>query len=111
MSTGGQVPAIGPLASVPDGEYTLGFRAHHLTLEPTGTHEIALPATVSVSEITGSESYVHLDAGDHRFVALVPGVRRLEPKSPATAYIDPRRLFLFDADGRLAAADPAQKAA
>ncbi|MCC2654089.1 MAG: transporter ATP-binding protein [Microvirga sp.] len=111
LSTGGQVPTIGPLASVPDGEYTLGFRAHHLTLEPTGTHEIAIPATVSVSEITGSESYVHLDAGDHRFVALVPGVRRLEPKSPATAYIDPRRLFLFDADGRLAAADSAQKAA
>jgi glycerol transport system ATP-binding protein len=111
LSTGGQVLAIGPLASAPDGEYTLGFRAHHLTLEPTGTHEITIPATVSVAEITGSESYVHLDAGDHRFVALVPGVRRLEPKSPVTAYLDPRRLFLFDADGRLAAADPAQKAA
>jgi len=111
LSTGGQVPVIGPLASVPDGEYTVGFRAHHLTLEPTGTHEITIPSTVSVAEITGSESYVHLDASDHRFVALVPGVRRLEPKSPVTAYLDPRRLFLFDADGRLAAADPAQKAA
>jgi glycerol transport system ATP-binding protein len=111
LSTGGQAPAVGPLASVPDGEYTVGFRAHHLSLEPTGTHEITIPATVSVAEITGSESYVHLDAGDHRFVALVPGVRRLEPRSPITAYLDPRRLFLFDADGRLAAADPAQKAA
>ncbi|MBB3017981.1 glycerol transport system ATP-binding protein [Microvirga lupini] len=111
LSTGGQIPATGPLASVPDGEYTVGFRAHHLSLDPTGAHEITIPATVSVAEITGSESYVHLDADDHRFVALVPGVRRLEPKSPVTAYLDPRRLFLFDADGRLAAADPAQKAA
>jgi glycerol transport system ATP-binding protein len=66
---------------------------------------------VSVAEITGSESYVHLDAGDHRFVALVPGVRRLEPKTPVTAYLNQRRLFLFDAEGRLAAIDPAQKAA
>ena len=111
LSTGAEIRTTGPLAAVPNGEYTIGFRAHHLTFEPTGTDEIAIPAIVSVSEITGSESYVHLDARDHRFVALVPGVRRLEPKSTVVAYIDPRHLFLFDAAGHLAAADPAQKAA
>jgi glycerol transport system ATP-binding protein len=111
LSTGGQIPAKGPLAAVPDGDYTVGFRAHHLTFETGGSDEIAISSTVSVAEITGSESYVHLDAGDHRFVALVPGVRRLEPKTPVTAYLNQRRLFLFDAEGRLAAIDPAQKAA
>jgi glycerol transport system ATP-binding protein len=111
LSTGGRIGVTGPLAAVPDGEYTVGFRAHHLNLEPTGGDEIAVPAIVSVAEITGSESYIHLDASDHRLVALVPGVRRLEPKSAVTAYIDTRHLFLFDAAGRLAAADPAQKAA
>lgn len=111
LSTGGEIPAAGLLATVPDGDYTVGFRAHHLNLEPAGTDEIAIPAVVSVSEITGSESYVHLDASEHRLVALVPGVRRLEPKSAITAYISPRHLFLFDAAGRLAATDPAQKAA
>jgi len=111
LRTGGQTRATGVHASVPDGGYTVGFRAHHLTLEPAGSDEIAIPAVVSVAEITGSESYVHLDASEHRLVALVPGVRRLEPKSQVTAYLDPRNLFLFDAEGRLAAADPAQKAA
>ncbi len=111
LSTGGEIRSAGPLATVPDGDYTIGFRAHHLNLEPEGGDEIVIPATVSVAEITGSESYVHLDASEHRLVALVPGVRRLEPKSPVTAYLDPRHLFLFDADGRLAAADPTQKAA
>jgi len=111
LSTGGQARAIETLAAVPDGDYTVGFRAHHLSLEPSGSDEIALPATVSVAEITGSESYVHLDAGEHRFVSLVPGVRRLEPGIPITAYLDPRHLFLFDRDGRLAAASSAQKAA
>jgi glycerol transport system ATP-binding protein len=106
----GEIRATGPLGAVPDGDYTVGFRAHHLKLEPAGTEEIAIPAIVSVSEITGSESYVHLDASEHRLIALVPGVRRLEPKSAVTAYIDPRHLFLFDDAGRLAA-DPAQKAA
>ncbi len=111
LRAGDSIPATGALASAPDGEYTVGFRAHHLSLEPTGSDEIALPATVSVAEITGSESYVHMDSGDHRFVALVPGVRRLEPKAPVTAYIDPRHLFLFDAAGRLTGAGAAQKAA
>lgn len=111
LSTGGETGAGGVFAAVPDGEYTVGFRAHHLALEPAGGDAIAIPATVSVAEITGSESFVHLDAGEHRFVALVPGVKRLEPGSPVTASLDPRHVFLFDGAGRLAAADRARKAA
>jgi glycerol transport system ATP-binding protein len=96
---------------VPDGAYTVGFRAHHLGLEASGAPDaIHLPATVSVAEITGSESYVHLDVGAQRFVALVPGVKRLEPGSAVTAWLDPRHLFLFDGTGRLAAADLARAA-
>jgi glycerol transport system ATP-binding protein len=111
LSTGGQARAIETLASVPDGDFTVGFRAHHLSLEPSGGNEIVIPATVSVAEITGSESYVHLNAGEHRFVSLMPGIRRWEPGSAVTAYLNPRHLFLFDATGRLAAASTAQKAA
>jgi len=111
LSTGGEIPAVGAFVAVADGTYTVGFRAHHLGLDGTGTADaIALPATVSVAEITGSESFVHLDAGEHRFVALVPGVRRLEPGSAVTACLDPRHLFLFDETGRLAAADLAKAA-
>ncbi len=111
LSTGGQVRAIEALANVPDGEYTVGFRAHHLSLEPSGTEEIAIPAQVSVAEITGSESFVHLDAGDHRFVSLMPGVRRWEPGASVTAYVNPRHLFVFDRTGHLVATSVAQKAA
>jgi glycerol transport system ATP-binding protein len=109
LSAGGQGRATGVFAAVPDGDYTVGFRAHHLGLDPVADG-IAIPATVSVAEITGSESFIHMDAGEHRFVALVPGVKRLEPGSQVTAYLDPRHLFLFDAHGRLAAADLARAA-
>jgi glycerol transport system ATP-binding protein len=102
LSTGGEMRATGALAAVPDGDYTVGFRAHHLTFEASGENEIAIASTVSVAEITGSESYVHLDAEQHRFVSLVPGVRRFEPGTRITAYLDPRHLFLFDGEGRLA---------
>lgn len=110
LSTGATVAAEGVFASVPDGPYTIGFRAHHLALDPPPVAAIALPASVSVAEITGSESYVHLDVGAHRLVALVPGVRRLEPGQAVTAWLDPRRLFLFDASGALAAAALAKAA-
>ena len=71
---------------------------------------IAIPAVVSVAEITGSESFIHLDAGEHRFVAQVPGVRRLEPGSAVTIYPDPKHLFVFDEAGRLRAAELARVA-
>jgi len=111
LSAGGQGRVSGIFATVPDGDYTVGFRAHHLGLDAPGGDEIPIPATVSVAEITGSESFIHLDAREHRFVALVPGVKRLEPGSSVTVYLDPRHVFLFDAGGRLVAADAAQKAA
>jgi glycerol transport system ATP-binding protein len=38
-------------------------------------------------------------------------VKRLEPGSTVTVYLDPRHLFLFDEAGRMATADTAQKAA
>jgi glycerol transport system ATP-binding protein len=110
LGTGGEARAAGAFAAVPDGAYQVGFRAHHLSLDPIGAQAWPIGATVSVSEITGSESFVHLDAGAHRFVALVPGVRRLEPNSAVTAYLDPARVFLFDEGGRLAAADLAKAA-
>jgi len=110
MSTGGDIRAAGVFAAVPDGTYSVGFRAHHLSLDPIPGQAITLSAHVSVAEITGSESFVHLDVGQHRFVALVPGVRRLEPGSGVVAYLDPSRVFLFDEAGRLAASALAKAA-
>ncbi|KAA2234866.1 ABC transporter ATP-binding protein [Salinarimonas soli] len=110
LGTGGEARALGAFAGVPDGSYLVGFRAHHLELDPPSGEAIVLPSTVTVSEITGSESYVHLACGGHAFVALVPGVRRLEPGTTVDASIDPRRLFLFDESGALASGDLAQAA-
>src|SRR5215207_803238 len=110
LDVGTNMRAAGAFATVPDGRYTVAFRAHHLALEPPVADAIAIPAVVSVAEITGSESFVHVDAGEHRFVAQVPGVLRLEPGSAVTIYPDPRHLFVFDEAGRLHAAELARAA-
>jgi glycerol transport system ATP-binding protein len=100
LSSGAVLPA--PVAGLPEGGYTIGIRAHQLSLEPV-PGAVALPAVVRVSEVTGSESYVHLDVGGLNWVVLAAGVRRPEPGEAATIWLDPRRCLVFGADDRLVA--------
>lgn len=97
------IPAGSQDIGLPDGRYTLGFRPHHLFLDPPKAEAVAAPATVAVTEITGSESFVHVDVADARWVALAHGVRAIDVDDSITVYLDPERLFVFDAAGRLAA--------
>jgi glycerol transport system ATP-binding protein len=99
-----------PAPPLPEGDYTVGIRAPQLALDPVAG-AIALPATVRISEVTGSESYVHLDLHGLNWVVLAPGVRRPAPVEAATIWLDPERCLVFDAAGRLAAVAPLAEAA
>jgi glycerol transport system ATP-binding protein len=103
LDVGANLPMTAVLNRLPEGRYTMGIRAHDLLLDRPQADCLALPAIVAVSEITGSESYVHVDIGEHRWVALAPGVRRYEPGQKIDIFLDPRRLFAFAEDGRIAA--------
>lgn len=106
-----EMPAVGPFAGLPDGDYTLGFRPHHLHLAAPDGQAVPLTAVVAVTEITGSESFVHLDYGRERWVAIAHGIHERPIDEPTQVWIDPARLFLFDAAGRLAfAPEPARAA-
>ena len=99
---GSGIGGAGLFPGLADGSYTLGFRAHQLYLERPAAHALSFPATVRVVEITGSESFVHVEAAGHRWVALAPGVRRYEPGAKIDVHLDARELFAFAADGRTA---------
>ena len=92
-----------------DGTYTAGFRANHLSLDGRGG--LSFDTTLSVTEITGSETYVHLEHASRRWVGLVHGVRHLNPGQPLTVHLDPRHVYLFGADGRLVQPAPYAEAA
>ena len=78
-----------------------GFRANHLSLAPI-PGGLEFPATCSGTEITGSESYVHLSTGQGDWVARLHGVHDIEAGANVTAHVDPAHVYLFDAEGRLA---------
>lgn len=87
-------------SSLSDGAYLLGIRPDHLRLQPDAGSE-ALQAQVIVTEITGSESFVHLHYGDQRWVSLSHGVHEPALDSTIGVYLQPDKLFIFDQDGTL----------
>jgi len=101
---GVQAPATGLYAKLGDGAYRVGFRAHQLEVATgiVGRHDFS--ATVTVTEITGSESFVHLNRDASNWVAVLQGVHEYEPGEMLHAALDPDNLFVFDAAGRLVAA-------
>src|SRR5262249_12059692 len=54
------LPCRGPLSNLADGKVTLGFRPNHLHLRRLEGDSVVAHATVSVVEITGSESFIHV---------------------------------------------------
>ena len=96
-------PATGLYAGLGNGEYRVGFRAHQLQLATGQPGRHVFPATVTVTEITGSESFVHLHRESADWVAVLHGVHEFEPGVVLDAVLDPDNVFVFDAAGKLVA--------
>jgi glycerol transport system ATP-binding protein len=107
LPDGTRAPSSGLLADLADGRYRLGVRAHDLLLARPNASAIEIRGSVDVTEMTGSESFVHVHtgahAGDLRWVALTPGVHEVVPGASIGVFVDPSRIFVFAEDGRLAA--------
>lgn len=90
------------------GRYRIGVRANHIFLDAAAAGEaavtLAVPATVELSEISGSETFVHARHNGLTLVVQRGGVHAYELGQAVMLYIDPRRLYVFDGDGSLAAA-------
>ena len=99
---GAAIPAPAHLAGLPEGRYTLAHRPHHLSVTPRGPAGAALPARVTVTEITGSESFVHLDCLGEAWTMLAPGIHDPGEGAAITVHLDTARLLAFDAAGRAA---------
>jgi glycerol transport system ATP-binding protein len=89
-----------PAPALPDGDYLLAIRPHHLRLGGPG---VQLAGTVRACEITGSETYVRAEVAGREWVILAGGVHALEPGAAVNVAFDPAHLMVFHPDGRAAA--------
>lgn len=84
-----------------DGEYILGVRPHHLSLQRNGTDDIELGGSVTVTELSGSESFVHFDFAGNPWVALLHGIKDFSTDTIVKFFIRPQHVLLFDAKQNL----------
>jgi glycerol transport system ATP-binding protein len=110
LDGGVDLPVLAELGGIADGSYTIGFQPHHLSLTRTADSAVPISAKVTITEITGSESFIHLDFADVRWVMLAKGVRAFQPDETVTIFLDPRHMMIFDQQGR-AVATPDRMAA
>ncbi|MGQ3486999.1 ABC transporter ATP-binding protein [Roseovarius pacificus] len=100
---GQTAPATGKLADLPDGRYNAGFRPNHLEIGRHTADAMKFTARLTVTELTGSETFVHLDHHGERWVGLVHGVHDLTLGTDLDVYLDPSHVYIFGEDGALVA--------
>lgn len=106
LDGGVELPVPDDAIAAPDGQYTIGFQPHHLSLASPGPGAVSIGARVTITEITGSESFVHLTYADAPWVMLTPGIHNLEPGQLIQVFIDPRHLMVFERTGRAVHSPP-----
>ena len=85
------------------GDYRLGVRANHIDLAQPHHGAVAIPVTVELAEISGSETYIHAGHGAMTMIALVEGVHGYRLGEAIQFCLDPNRLFVFSDAGKLVA--------
>jgi glycerol transport system ATP-binding protein len=100
---GQSAATTGKLRDIPDGRYLAGFRPNHVEIERHTPDAMAFNAKLNVTEITGSETFVHLEHAGNRWVGVVHGVRSLKLGEAINVYLDPAHVYIFDENGVLVA--------
>ncbi|MBO3762161.1 ABC transporter ATP-binding protein [Ciceribacter sp. L1K22] len=83
------------LTGIPEGPVTLAFQPHHLFLEARPSTQ-KLTASTQVSEIAGSESFIHLEFAGSKWVMLAHGIHDIDPDQTIDVHLDTRHLMAFD---------------
>ena len=79
---------------------TIGVRAGALRAR-SREGDLALPGTVELAEISGSDTFVHVDTAVGELVAQLTGVHQFGLGASITLYLSPAQLYVFDAAGDL----------
>jgi glycerol transport system ATP-binding protein len=93
----------GRIADLADGRYTAGFRPNHLDISSKSPESLRFTTTLGVTELTGSETFVHLDHHGEKWVGLLHGVHNLSLGAELPVYLEPRHIYVFGEDGGLVA--------
>ena len=89
------------------GSLTIGLRASALRVAPR-PGDVALPGRVELAEISGSDTFVHVQTAVGELVAQLTGVHFFELGAPLTLHLSAAQAYVFDVHGALLVA-PGQR--
>jgi len=99
-----RIPQSGHFSALSDGPLRFGLRSNHLFLNRRSEADVEIPARVALSEINGSETFVHLEHRDTRLVLQETGVHNFRIGNEITVFAHPGNFYVYGPDGELAAA-------
>jgi glycerol transport system ATP-binding protein len=89
-----------PLPSAASKSLTIGVRAASLRIHPQ-PGDAALQGKVELAEISGSDTFLHVDTPVGEVVAQLTGVHFFDLGAAVTLYLNPAQVYVFDAAGNL----------
>ena len=96
MNNNVQIQIPDQLKSIPNGDYQVGIRATDLYLDDNG-----FSFDVEISEISGSETFLHLRNNDLKCVATIEEVKAYEANEVVKINFDKSKIYLFKETGEL----------
>ena len=91
-----EFPLIEHMQSLSAGQYIFGVRSNHLFLSRTSAEDAEIRTKVELSEINGSETFIHVNYGNSRLVVQEDGVHLHRMGSQITIYVNPCWFFVYD---------------
>jgi glycerol transport system ATP-binding protein len=89
-----------PLPAASTSALTIGIRASALRVRERAG-DLALPGKVELAEISGSDTFVHVETAIGELVAQLTGVHQFTLGEAITLYLNPAHVYVFDAAGNL----------
>ncbi len=94
----------GNFKNLADGSYILGVRPHHLTPFSTDENAVKIQGVVKVTEISGSDSVIHIIFGDSSWVSESHGIHPYKVGETIDLFMNINQCLLFDEQGDLISA-------
>ena len=94
-------PAGRAADSLPDGRYIFGIRPHYVTPLPVKAKTGEIEGRVLVTELSGSESVIHLSVGGKTWVSQSHGIHPFEVGAQARLHVEVDRGLYFLPSGEL----------
>jgi len=94
-------PLTGHLKDLAPGIYKFGIRPHHFSLKPHSEQDVEICTRVELSEINGSETFLHFFYRNRSLVMQEQGVHSRDVGDGVCVYVRPQYFYVFDEQGNL----------